>query len=347
MALMIAASLRAGGSVALAAGPCGTTSVAPATYQHVIWIWMENHSYNEVIGNVAAPYTTQLAQQCGTATNYATVGSPSLPNYIGATAGSVLAIADDNPPSAHVLTADNLFQQVRSAGMTEKSYEESMAGNCALTSSGTYAVKHNPAAYFASSSDRTACQADDVPMGTTSSGNFLNDLSNSTLPNFAFITPDLCNDTHDCPVNTGDVWLQAWLPLILNSSAYLGGNTAVVVVWDEPTPMPHVFITPSTVPGTASGVAFNHYSLLRTTEEMLGIATHLGGAATAPSMRGVFEGASAPSVGGIAEAPDAASLPSRRSASESSAMSYVASTFALAAMAVACVVGWYVQRRRW
>jgi hypothetical protein len=29
----------------------------------------------------------------------------------------------------------------------------------------------------------------------------------------------------------------------------------------------------------------DHYSLLRTTEEMLGITTHLGKAATAPSMR--------------------------------------------------------------
>jgi phospholipase C len=282
VALVIAASLRAGGAGTLAAGtlaagPCGTTSVAPATYDHVIWIWMENHHYNDVIGNALAPYTTQLAQQCGTATNYAVVSSPSLPNYIGATAGSTFGITDDNPPSSHVLTADNLFRQVRSAGMTEKSYQESMAGNCALTSSGSYAVKHNPAAYFAGGSDRPACQADDVPMGTTSSGNFLTDVSNDTLPNFAFITPDLCSDTHDCPVNTGDLWLQAWLPLIFNSSAYLSGNTAVIIMWDEPTPMPNVFITPSTAPGTVSGVAFNHYSLLRTTEEMLGDWIAVGG----------------------------------------------------------------------
>src|SRR6202521_780621 len=97
-ALVIVASVIAGGSATFAAGPWRTTPPAPATYEHVIWIWMENHTYSQVIDNGAAPYTTQLAHQCGTATNYAIVGSPSLPNYIGATAGSTFGIADDNPP---------------------------------------------------------------------------------------------------------------------------------------------------------------------------------------------------------------------------------------------------------
>jgi hypothetical protein len=52
--------------------------------------------------------------------------------------------------------------------------------------------------------------------------------------------------------------------------------------------MPNVIITPSTPPGTLSGTSFSHYSLLRTTEEMLGITTFLGGAGTATSMRSAF-----------------------------------------------------------
>lgn len=249
---------------------------------------MENHRYSDVVGNTAAPYTSQLVQQCGAATNYTSVGSPSLPNYIGATSGSTFGIADDNPPSAHVLTGDNLLRRVRTTGMTEKSYQESMPGNCLLSNSGTYAVKHNPAAYYAGGSDRTACQADNVPMGTTAAGNFLNDLNSGTLPNFSFITPNLCSDTHDCSVATGDSWLQSWVPKILASSAYQSGNTALIIMWDEYTPMPNVIITPSTRPGTLSAIAFNHYSLLRTTEEMLGITTYLGGASSAASMRSAF-----------------------------------------------------------
>ena len=46
-------------------------------------------------------------------------------------------------------------------------------------------------------------------------------------------------------------------------------------------------ISPFTTPGTQSAVNFNHYSLLRTTEEILGVPL-LGGAASATSMRAAF-----------------------------------------------------------
>lgn len=264
-------------------GPC-QSSAAPATYNHVIWIWMENHTSGQVFGTSAAPYQTQLFQQCGSATNYAVVGSPSLPNYIGATSGATFGINDDASPSTHVLTADNLFRQVRASGGTAKSYDETMPSNCDTSDSGTYAVKHNPAPYYQGGTDRAACLADDVPMGTTSAGNFLNDL-NGTLPTFAFITPNLCNDTHDCSVATGDAWLKSWIPKILASGSYQSGDTAVVLMYDEYTPIPNVFISPSVIPGSRVSAATSQFSLLRTTEEMLGISTFLGSAATALSLR--------------------------------------------------------------
>jgi hypothetical protein len=59
-------------------------------------------------------------------------------------------------------------------------------------------------------------------------------------------------------------------------------------MYDEYTPMPNVIIAPSVRPGATSSTRFDHYSLLRTTEEMLGITNYLGGAATAPSMRSAF-----------------------------------------------------------
>jgi len=47
----------------------------------------------------------------------------------------------------------------------------------------------------------------------------------------------------------------------------------------------------STPKGTKSGTLFNHYSLLRTTEDMLGITAHPGnaGSASNPSMRSAFK----------------------------------------------------------
>jgi hypothetical protein len=268
--------------------PCGVKSTAPATYDHVLWILFENKTYGSVIGNANAPYISKLASRCASVANWADAGSqyPSLPSYLALTSGDTQRVSNDSAPAnLPPITADNLFRQVRARGGKARSYEEDMPANCTLVNSGSYAVRHNPAAYYQGANDRTACASDDVPMGTTTSGAFSTDLANGTLPAFAFITPNACNDMHDCPVATGDAWLGQWLPKILDSSTYRAGRTAVFVVWDEDTPVPNVEVAPSVKPGTVLQGSYSHYSLLRTTEEMLGIPTYLLEAAGAPSLR--------------------------------------------------------------
>ena len=75
------------------------------------------------------------------------------------------------------------------------------------------------------------------------------------------------------------------MPRLLHSADYRAGATAVVIVYDEYTPVPNVFIAPSARMGTVVAAPINHYALLRATEEMLGLATLLGHAATAPDLR--------------------------------------------------------------
>ncbi len=284
-----AAANPAGATPATASLPCGIAAAPISRYQHVIWIWMENHTESEVLGSADAPYTTQLARRCGRAGHYASVGSPSLPNYLGATSGATQGVSDDDPPPRHPLAVANLFRLVRTAGQTERSYEESMRTACQLASDGEYAVKHNPAPYYVGSGDRAACAHDDVALGTPAAGGGLHrDLVRGTLPAFSFITPNLCSDTHDCPVRDGDRWLAQWMPMIVGSATYREGRTAVFVVWDEPTPMPLVVISPSIKPGTVARVPLDHYALLRTTEELLGLSPLLGHAAGAASMRPAF-----------------------------------------------------------
>lgn len=266
------------------AGPCGTNSGTPAINK-VVWIWMENHDYSQIVGSSATPYENQLASQCGLATNYAGVSHPSLPNYIAATSGSTQGITDDAAPSSHVLNVPSIFGQVAS-----KSYQESMPSNCLLSDSGNYAVKHNPEAYY--TPVRTACNAGDVPMGTTSSGAFLSDLNAGSLPAFSFVTPNLCNDMHDCSVATGDAWLQSWVPKLFASPDYTSGHLAIFVVFDENDGSTgnHVYAavaSPYTAVGARSATSFSHYSLLRTTEEILGQPL-LGSAASANSMAASF-----------------------------------------------------------
>jgi hypothetical protein len=263
--------------VAAGGGPCGQVSTPPAQYDHVVWVVMENKAYSSVIGSASAPYENQLASQCGSAVNFFAETHPSLPNYIAMTSGSPQGIADDNPPSSHPLDVPSIFSQL---GTGWRSLQESMPSNCLLTSSGQYAVKHNPAAYY--TNIRTGCGSLDVPLGDPP------DIS----ARFTFVTPNLCNDTHDCSVATGDAWVQTFLGKVFASAEYQAGRTAVFLTWDEDDSshsnhIATVIAAPSVAPGTAPTATFNHYSMLRTTEEMLGLG-FVGSAASATSMRAAF-----------------------------------------------------------
>jgi len=261
-----------------ASTPCGVSAAPPAAWRHVVWILMENKAYSEIIGSSSAPYINSIARECGVATNYAAVAHPSLPNYIALTSGSTQGISDDNPPSAHPLNVPSIFSQLGTGGW--RALDESMPGNCDTSDAYPYAVRHNPAAYYTNIAAQ--CAAQDVPLGSP---------PDVSAP-FTFITPNVCDDMHDCSVATGDAWLSRELPLILGSSQYLSGTTAVFITWDEDdnSASNHVatlVISPSTPRGMQSGAAFTHYSLLRTTESMLGLGL-LGNAATAADMRPAF-----------------------------------------------------------
>jgi phospholipase C len=112
------------------------------------------------------------------------------------------------------------------------------------------------------------------------------------LPAFSWITPNQIDNTHDGTTGQGDAWLQGWITQITASPTYRAGGTVVLITWDEDdgtvdnhTPM--FVISPYTAPGTQNGTYFDHYSLLHTSEELLGVP-FLGNAQTATSMRGAF-----------------------------------------------------------
>ena len=127
-----------------AAHPCGTRRTPPPVWRHVVWIVMENKSFRQVVGSRDAPYLNGLARRCGVATNFHSVGRPSLPNYIALTSGSTQGIADDGSPAVHRPAVPSLFSQL---GTQWRALVESMPSACALSDWGLYAVRHNPAAY--------------------------------------------------------------------------------------------------------------------------------------------------------------------------------------------------------
>jgi phospholipase C len=283
-------------ATARAAGPCGATTTAP-TYKHVVWIWFENHSSSSIIGSSQAPYFNTIANECGLATNYHNLSHPSLPNYVGATSG--LAVSgltpfdpDCNPTGSCTTTSASIFSQ----GETWKAYEESMPSNCRKSNSGEYAVRHNPPPYFTA---LTGCSTKDVPYSQLAT-----DLAGGALPAFSFITPNLIDDMHDGTVAQGNTWLSNNLPTILSSPEYTSGNTAVFITFDEGSGgstgencttnttdnscnVTTIVVSPSTTAGTKSSVLFNHYSLLATAEQLLGLPA-LGQAASATTMTAAF-----------------------------------------------------------
>jgi phosphatidylinositol-3-phosphatase len=270
------------------AKPCGTTPTAPKRYDHVLWIILENHSASQVIGSPSAPYETSLSKQCGLYSAYYAVTHPSLPNYLAMTGGTTAGVTDDRSPAAHPLSGPSIFSEVTATGKTWKSYQESMSHNCARKEAGAYAVKHNPAAYY--TGIRSQCAIADVPMGTVTSGPLATDLAKNSLPSFSLLTPNLCNDAHSCELSRSDAWLQSWMTAILTSPAYKTQRTAVFITWDEDDKnaknrVANIVVAPSVAAGATSSTNFNHYSMLRTTLEMLGLPISLGAAETAPSMR--------------------------------------------------------------
>jgi phosphatidylinositol-3-phosphatase len=129
-------------------------------------------------------------------------------------------------------------------------------------------------------------------MGTAASGNFHNDVVAGTLPPFSSVTPNLCNDMHDCSVATGDGYLANLVPTIIAGPDYQQGRLAIVIVFDENAgaagnQVYTAVISPFTSPGTQSATNYTHYSLLRTTEEILGVPL-IGNASSAASMRATF-----------------------------------------------------------
>lgn len=294
VAAMVLVALVAAAPVGAAAPPrtpvaaavsslCTGRAGRPAVYGHVVVVVMENHDYGGVIGSTQAPFTTRLARACGLATAYQAVTHPSLPNYLALTSGATAGIASDCTACRSPLP--NVFSQAVRHGMTWRAYEEAMPGRCAHADAGRYVQRHNPPAYYARL--RATCAGSDVPMGTLASGRLRNALLHNTLPAYAFVTPDMCHDTHDCPVSTGDAWLKSFFGLVARCGAYQAGKVAVFVVWDEGVASNHVpaiVVSPYVRAGTRSARRFTHYSLLRTSETLLGLP-YLARARTAAGMR--------------------------------------------------------------
>jgi acid phosphatase len=257
--------------------PSSAATAVPA-FSHIFQIILENHEYDRVIGNSSAPYFNSLAQQYGLATNFYAIRHPSLPNYLALTGGDTFGVKSDCTNC--FIDAPNLVDQLEGAGKSWKAYMEGMPRPCFVGDSGSlYRQKHNPFIYYNDVRLNSARCQQIVPFTA-----FQTDLQNNTLPAYVWITPNMCNDEHDCGVDKGDAWLKLWVPQILQSPAWQQ-NGVLFITYDEGSTaagccgnaagghIATLVISPLGKASFQSNIAYTHYSLLRTIQDAWGLGT--------------------------------------------------------------------------
>ncbi len=248
----------------------------------VFTIVMENHSASQIFGNGDAPFINQLANQNAIAKGYHdSYIHPSEPNYIWMVSGENFGILNDNDPGSgnHIGSASHLADQLEGAGLTWKTYQESMGAPCGLSSHDTYAAKHNPFIYF---DDINGWDGKSVNQNQRCIDHVVDysafdaDLAAGKLPKYVFITPNLQDDMHDGSIAQGDQWLAREVPKILGTDAFNKGGV-LFLLWDEGGGLiagddpPMIVISPNVKPGFVSQVSYDESSFLKTVESVLGI----------------------------------------------------------------------------
>jgi hypothetical protein len=216
--------------------------------------------------------------------------------------------------SAETLT---LADQLGLAKFSWRAYMEGMVNpetgqpdNCvypqpgapAETPIGGYAPQLNPFVYFHSLLDLGDCASNDVPLTELEK-----DLKKvKSTPNYSYVSPNLCNAgvSGQCPAGapdgaaSADAFLAALVPKILASPAYKEDGL-LIVSFGQANPAPidpatgiaaapagdprkvgALLVSQFVSPGSTDAVAYDPYSLLRSTEDLFGLS-HLAAAGAA------------------------------------------------------------------
>jgi len=255
---------------------------------HVFIVTEENHDYASVIGSSSMPYLNSLAQQYGLATQYYANTHPSIGNYFMLATGQIIT---NNDSYSTIVTADNVVRRLLAAGKTWRSYAEDLP-SVGYTGGdvGNYARKHNVFALLSDVANDTVQRKNLVPFTQ-----FATNLANGTLPDYANIVPNLCNDAHDCSLGTADTWLQNNVAPLLASATFQQDGLLIIVFDEAGSDNTHgggriawIVVSPKAKTQYQSTTLYQHESTLRLTLEALGITQFPGAAATAPAMPEFF-----------------------------------------------------------
>lgn len=234
---------------------------------HVFIIMEENHAADHTIGDPNMPFLNSLAASYGTATNYYGVTHTSEPNYIAATSGSNWGVNNDNgwnsgsTENGHTLSANqydhtNIVDELEANHVPWAAYMDSMPSAGYLPDAspdGLYVSKHNP--FILYQDVRLDPQRVSRIKPYTA---MAKDLNSPRVPQYVWISPNLCNDMHGgiyatvpdhaeapCPYSNtigdandealkvkADAFLKNAVETITHSKAWTG-NSVIFVTADE------------------------------------------------------------------------------------------------------------------
>ncbi len=276
---------------ALVFGVAGTSPALPEPhtparaamprYNHIFVIVEENKGYDQIMDHPDwTPVIHRLAREYGSATQFYAEVHSSEGNYIAMLGGDTFGIHDDDAfycraglkdrfcansaksgYADHDLTAPNLMDQLARKGLTWKAYMEDIPSAGSLVprwptpdypSAGVpnamYAAKHNAFVNFRSVNREPFPQ---LAWHLVGFGQLDKDLAADTMPSYAHIVPNQCNEMHgsyqpdvpaDCRIDLdeaavikrGDAEIGVLVDKIMRSKVWADpGNTAIVVTFDE------------------------------------------------------------------------------------------------------------------
>lgn len=244
-------------------------------FSHIAVIVFENKEFGLVIDNPQMPYFNLLAASYALLTSHFAVAHPSLPNYLALIGGETFGVASDCEDC--FLAKPSLPDFIEQSGRAWKTYQDDMPEPCYAGSALRYQQKRNPFIYFdAIRLNAERCNRSVVPLVQLDGDIALND-----LPDFIFITPDICYSSHDCGLDLADGWLKSQLDKLYPALEATGEPFLIILTFDEGQTsqsccgLPEsgggrvatLLISPQVKPGFRDATPYSHYSILKTIAE--------------------------------------------------------------------------------
>jgi hypothetical protein len=258
-------------------------------FSNIVIIIFENKEFGTVIGNSQMAYFNFLANSHTLLTQHYATTHPSLPNYLSLIGGDTFGITDNCPKFEKCfVNSPSLPDLIEASGRTWKTYQDGMPEPCFQGDTLRYVRKHNPFIFFDPIRlDTERCQRSIVPLTQMDA-----DIAANALPNFIFITPDICYSAHDCTLDLADGFLKQQMDKLFPALESTGEPYLIILTWDEGQGnhsccgLPElaggriatVLISPQAKENFQDDTPYSFYSILKTISEAWGLP-YLGHAA--------------------------------------------------------------------